>query len=61
MQHNNPLTENFGGTVGGALATVAGSVFGFITVGNVIETAVMAVVGAVIGYYTNKLLKKIHK
>lgn len=57
-----------GGTVGGAIGTVAGSMLGFlgkefpwITLDSIIETACFAVIGAVLGFYTNKLLKWLHK
>lgn len=49
------------GTVGGALGTILGSALGFITWQNLFDTAVFAIVGAVIGFYANKLLKAIHK
>jgi outer membrane lipoprotein SlyB len=59
--HNNHLTDNIGGTLGGAIGTVAGSILGWITINSVIETACLAIVGAVVGFYINKLLKWLHK
>ena len=55
------IGENAEGIFGGALGTIAGSVLGMITVNNLIETAVLAFVGAVIGFFTNKLLKWLTK
>ncbi|MBT1702952.1 hypothetical protein [Chryseosolibacter indicus] len=58
---HNQLADNVSGTVGGACGTVLGSILGFISIGGVAETAILAVIGAVIGFYTNKLLKWLHK
>jgi len=55
------IADNASGIFGGAVGTVLGSALGMITVNNLIETAVLAFVGAVIGFFTNKLLKWISK
>jgi uncharacterized protein YcfJ len=58
---NTHLQQNIEGTVGGAIGTVLGSVLGFISLHGLGETALFAIVGAVIGFYTNKSLKWLHK
>lgn len=55
------LSDNIEGSAGAALATIAGSMLGFLSVNNVFETAVLSIVGAVLGFYINKLLKWLHK
>jgi len=55
------IADNASGIFGGAIGTVLGSALGMITVHNLIETAVLAFVGAVIGFFTNKGLKWITK
>lgn len=59
MAHH--LSDNIEGTIGGTIGTLIGSLLGFITISNVLETAALAVIGGVIGFYTNKFLKWIHK
>jgi len=67
MQQQNQLIDNMGGTIGGAVASAATSILGFIQIGDVLraedvaQTIVLTVVGAVLGFYINKLLKYIHK
>jgi len=58
---STPIGENIGGPLGGTIGTILGSVFGLLTVHSFLETSILAVVGAVIGFYINKLLKWLHK
>lgn len=58
---NNKFFEYLFPITGGA----GGSLFGFITFGEIMQTAVsaaiFAIVGGVIGYFVSKLMKKIDK
>lgn len=55
------IGSNAEGIFGGAFGTIAGSALGMITVTNLLETAVLAFVGAVIGFLTTKGLKWLMK
>lgn len=55
------IGDNAEGIFGGAFGTIAGSALGLITVTNLIETSILAFVGAVIGFFTTKGLKWLMK
>lgn len=55
------LNENISGTVGGSVSTIAASAFGLISSQTIIEAVVVSLIGAVVGYLTSLLIKRIEK
>ncbi len=51
------LSNNIEGTAGGTIATVLGASIGWLDANTLTEAIMLAVIGAVIGFLTNKLMK----
>jgi hypothetical protein len=55
------LTHNIEGTAGGAIATILGGILGWISVPTITEAIILAIIGAIVGFLTTRVLKWIEK
>ena len=58
---NHSTMEHAGGTIGGVFGVLTGNILGVITFSGALETAVYALIGGAVGYFTVKGIKYIEK